>query len=393
VKFARLVEEVTVDDAADAVRVAERIGFDRVWLIEGRGADPRMVVGAVNAGRLRLVLVLDPAADNSVPPGLPLELAVAQGSGWLDGLRAMLDGASYDPAPPAWVMADDVGTVAAAARSGVGAAIPALGSPEDAEQWAAEYEAELAADSAAAAGGTVNAALAVVLPAGDDAGELVGMIERYRQCGVDEVILGGEKAGDRDFMERVIGEFDDDEVRDAVAATAARRAPLVERIEQRAQPKATAAQAAASPPRRRPKRLAARAQAMQQAAVRRMSDRQLEIVVGNRLGVRALFAVTARMYRPSKAGGFSGPIEFTLTTPHGPETWTIDCSPAGATTRRAAAPDAKLRVDAKLADFLRVGVGEVNAPSAVLAGKLNIRGDFGLALKMGEMFGGPSLTG
>jgi putative sterol carrier protein len=37
-----------------------------------------------------------------------------------------------------------------------------------------------------------------------------------------------------------------------------------------------------------------------------------------------------------------------------------------------------------------VGVGEISAPSAVLSGKLNVRGDFGLALKLGPMFGGPS---
>ena len=85
------------------------------------------------------------------------------------------------------------------------------------------------------------------------------------------------------------------------------------------------------------------------------------------------------------------PIEFTLETRHGPEVWTIDCSETGAKARRAASPDAKLHVDAKLADFLRVGVGEIAAPSAVLSGKLNVRGDFGLALKMGEMFGGPSV--
>ena len=36
------------------------------------------------------------------------------------------------------------------------------------------------------------------------------------------------------------------------------------------------------------------------------------------------------------------------------------------------------------------GVGEIGAPAAVLSGKLNVRGDFGLALKLGPMFGGPS---
>jgi putative sterol carrier protein len=37
-------------------------------------------------------------------------------------------------------------------------------------------------------------------------------------------------------------------------------------------------------------------------------------------------------------------------------------------------------------------VGEIKAPAAVMSGQLNVRGDFGLALKMGEMFGGPALV-
>jgi putative sterol carrier protein len=148
----------------------------------------------------------------------------------------------------------------------------------------------------------------------------------------------------------------------------------------------------ADPPRKKKRnaKMAKRAQAFQEGAVRKMSDRQLEMVIGNRLGVRGLFNAMAGMYQPKKAGDFEGPIEFTLETRHGPEVWTIDCSPTGARARKEPSPDAKLHVEAKLADFLRVGVGEISAPSAVLSGKLNVRGDFGLALKLGPMFGGPS---
>ncbi len=392
-KFARLVEAETVDEAAAAVRAAETAGFDRVWLIEGRGADPRMVVGAVNAKDLKIVLQLDPTEDTSVPPGLPVDLAVAGGSGWTDSLRALLDQAPYEPDPAAWVAARDVGTVAAAGRAGVGVAFEAFDRPEDAEEWCAEYEAELSAASARAIGATVNARLAVFVAAGEDADALVGLIERYREAGVDEAILVGESAADRDFASRVFAEFDDDEVRAAAEAKAERLAPAVEALAaqsgKKPGPGAAATEDAAGKKRSKP--MSKRIAAFQDKAVRRMTDRQLELLVGNRLGVRALFHAMAKMYRPSKAGDFSGPIEFTLETGHGPETWTIDCSPQGAKARRAPSPEAKLHIDAKLADFLRVGVGEITAPSAVLSGKLNVRGDFGLALKLGEMFGGPSV--
>lgn len=387
-----MIEAESVDAAAAAVGDAEAIGFQRAWLVDGAGADPRMVVGAVNSFGLKLVLQLDPNEDASVPPGLPIELAVAGGAGWTDSLRALLDGAPYEPDPAGWVVAADVGTVAAAGRSGVAVAFSALEPAEKAEEWVAEYDAELSADSARALGSTLNPGVAVMLSAGDDADALIGLIERYREAGVDGVILSGPNAGDRDFMRRVIDEFDDDEVRDAVAAKAAGRAAAIEKLAVASGSADDEAPATdASPKPRKSSSMMKRLAKFQDSAVRRMSDRQLELLVGNRVGVRALFRAMAQMYRPSKAGDFSGPIEFTLETPHGPEVWTIDCSPSGATARRGPSPEAKLHVEAGLADFLRVGVGEIAAPSAVLSGKLNVRGDFGLALKMGEMFGGPSV--
>lgn len=391
-KFARLVEETTVDAAADAVRQAETIGFDRVWLVEGNGADPRMVVGAVNAFGLKIVLQLDAAEDASVPPGLPVELAVAGSAGWSDSLRALLEAAPYEPDPAGWVVAADVGTVATAGRSGVGVAFDPFEQAEEAEEWTSEYEAELSSNSASALGGTVNAATAVFLPTGDDADALIGLVERYREAGVDEVILHGENAGDQEFVSKVIAEFDDEDVRAAADAKRERIAGAIEKLSARAAAAPAEEPDAAAPRKRKTGSMGKRIARFQTDAVQKMSDRQLERLVGNRIGVRFLFKAMASMYRPSKAGDFAGPIEFTLETPHGPEVWTIDCSPAGAKSRRGASPDAKLHVEAGLADFLRIGVGEIAAPSAVLSGKLNIRGDFGLALKMGEMFGGPSVA-
>jgi hypothetical protein len=398
VKFSRLIEEPNVDAAVDAVKATDGLGYESVWLGEGKElADPRLVAGAARVDGLKLVLQLDPGADTALPPGLPIELAVDGAAGWVDSLRAVLRESPYEPDPLVWVTAPDVGTVATAGRAGVGVAFAAREQPEDAEAWVAEYEGELTSGSAAAVADEVNARLAVMLPAGDDADALVGLVERYREAGVDAVILSGPNAGEADFVRRVIAEFDDDEVRAAAEAKAERLAPAIAAAAGRAttQPAASGASAseATPPPRKKKKRnakMAKRAQAFQEGAVRKMSDRQLELVVGNRFGIRGLFNAMAGMYRPAAAGDFEGPIEFTLETSHGPEVWTIDCSPSGAKARHEPSPDAKLHVEAKLADFLRVGVGEISAPSAVLSGKLNVRGDFGLALKLGPMFGGPA---
>lgn len=392
-KFARLVEEATVDAAVEAVQSSERIGFERVWLREREGLpDPRLVASAARLDELKLVLQLDAEADSVVPPGLPIELAVSGGPGWAGALSALLGDSPYEPDPAVWVVAGDVGTIAAAGRAGVGAAFEALESADDAADWTAEYEGELLSESAQAAAGTVNAQTAVFLDAGDDADELVGLVERYREAGVDQVILCGEAAGQIDFVERVLAEFDDDEVRSAAQAKAERLAPAITAATNRSTTAVAEEPAPVSPDKKkkRPSKFAKRAQKFQEGAVRKMSDKQLEMLVGNRLGIRGLFNAMAGMYQPKKAGDFQGPIEFTLETRHGPEVWTIDCSPSGAKARREASPDAKLHVEAKLADFLRVGVGEIGAPAAVLSGKLNVRGDFGLALKLGPMFGGPS---
>lgn len=397
-RFARLIDETSVDAASAALRDAELSGFERVWLSDSGAVDPRMVVAAVNANEMRVVLRLNPADDASVPPGLPLELAVSGGTGWQDSARALLAAAPYRPEPAVWVAAGDVGTVAVAARAGVGVALEPFERPEDAADWVAEYEAELAAASAEPIGETVNAEVAVFLPAGGDPGELVGLIERYREAGVDQVILTGDGAIDREFARAVIAEFDDDDVRADAADKAERLAPAIAAMAARRTAEGGAGVEAAGSSteqketRKVSKDATRRAAALQQSVVRKMSDRQLEFFVGNRAGVSALMRAMARMYRPSQSNDFSGPIEFTLRTRRGAEVWTLDCSATGATAHRGPSAGAKLRLEAGIADFLRVGVGEIAAPSAVLGGKLEVTGDFGLALRMGEMFGGPSVV-
>jgi putative sterol carrier protein len=394
VKFSRLIEEGTVEAAIDAVQVSDGLGYSRVWLREGEGlADPRLVVAAAKVKNLTIVLQLDPGADSAIPPSLPIELAVGGGAGWADALRALLNDSPYQPDPPVWVVAADAGTVAAAGRAGVGVAIAPVDEPEDSEELVAEYEGELQSDSARALAEGVNASVAAHVSSGEDPDALVGLVERYREAGVDEVILDGPSSGDAEFVGRLLAEFDDDEVRDAASAKAARLEPAIAAAVKRASGSdAQPAVDASKPKSRKPSKFAARAAKFQEGAVRKMSDRQIEVLVGNRLGMRGLFRAMASMYRPSKANGFEGPIEFKLATRKGSETWTINCTATGASASKNESPDAKLHVEAKLADFLRVGVGEIAAPSAVLSGKLNVRGDFGLALRMGEMFGGKPLA-
>lgn len=333
------------------------------------------------------VIQLDLADDLTIPNDAT-EIVVAASEGWVDSLAAALR--STERALPAWVLAPDIGTAATAARNGVGAVIPELDDADAAAEWVEEYDAELAGPTARAIGRAAFAGCAVIidLPAGLDAA--VGLIERYRQAGIDEVVLRGPALDDAALLDALATEFDDEEVRAQTSERQQHRsAAQAKRVAQ-----AERAEKAQAEPRRKaktPGRFAKFAQRQQESATRRMSDRQLTAIVGNPVGIRALMATTARRYRPERAAGFDGELEFRFETGRGEEIWTIACTASGAKARRGESPEAALHVAAKLADFLRVGTGEISAPSAVLGGKLQIRGDFGLAMRMGEMFDGPKI--
>lgn len=104
--------------------------------------------------------------------------------------------------------------------------------------------------------------------------------------------------------------------------------------------------------------------------------------------MRLLFAGMRRIYRPDKAKDFRGEIEFSLDTPHGVEIWTMTCLADRARMTRGPASDPQLRLRAEIADFLRVATGGLDPGRALVTGRLGIRGDFGLAARLGELFGG-----
>jgi putative sterol carrier protein len=390
VRIARLIEEQDPARASRAARIADQAGVAAVWLPEREGvADPRTVSRGTALERAVYVLELDPADDIELPVGVHVDVVVDGRSGWADSLRAVAGTADAASEPLCWVRAKDVATAAAAARAGVGALFPAFDNPDSAAEWVAEYEAELSSSSASAIATRVNAACAVNVELADDPATTIGTIERYRQAGIDEVILSGSTEDDQSVLAEVLAAFDDDEVRAESSKRLRERAPAVEAMLDRA---AGVEAEAAADGSGEPGSFVAWFRRQEERVVGRMSDRQLETVVGNRFGVRALLMTMAKRFRPDQANGFEGDIEFTLNTRHGPEVWSINCRPDGASARKGGSPDARLRIEASLADFLRVGTGEIPAPGAVLSGKLMVRGDFAIALRMGEMFDGPAFV-
>lgn len=124
------------------------------------------------------------------------------------------------------------------------------------------------------------------------------------------------------------------------------------------------------------------------------SDAELERLLRLPLGQRMLFEGMARSFRPKKAFGFVGQIQITLTFPAteaDPGVWTLDIGKSRAAARRGSVDEPAVAMRIGAADFLRLAGGR--NPGAVLLrenSELDVRGDFAVAMRMTEMFGGPS---
>src|SRR5947199_10573389 len=96
----------------------------------------------------------------------------------------------------------------------------------------------------------------------------------------------------------------------------------------------------------------------------------------------------ARAYRPDRAAGWSGDIRYELTDSHGAtRVWTVSCRADGALAREGAAADPALTIKLALADFIRLAGRDLDPAKALLSGRMDLQGDFDVAVKLGDMFG------
>jgi hypothetical protein len=125
--------------------------------------------------------------------------------------------------------------------------------------------------------------------------------------------------------------------------------------------------------------------------VRGADDRTLERLFANGPALRLLFGAAARRFDPSRARGFVGELQCDLRTTTGAvRSWTIVIEGERARARRGAADDPALVATAAAADLVRMAAGELDSGRALLTGRLDVRGDFRLMMRLGAMFGGRS---
>jgi putative sterol carrier protein len=130
------------------------------------------------------------------------------------------------------------------------------------------------------------------------------------------------------------------------------------------------------------------AEAALAAFVRGRSDSQLERTIGSSVGLRLLFKGMEQAYVPEKAGGFEGEILYELSTSNGPKRWTVAVNNQRAVAEERDAHEPAVTMRLPLPLFIRLAANEASPAVAMLEGDLVVEGDFVVAGRLNEMFGG-----
>lgn len=90
--------------------------------------------------------------------------------------------------------------------------------------------------------------------------------------------------------------------------------------------------------------------------------------------------------KPEVCAAVNAVVVFDLSGDEG-GTWTVDCTQPGGAVTEGGRENPKVTVLMAAADFLAMMGGALNAQKAFLTGKLKVKGDMGVALKLGQLLG------
>jgi hypothetical protein len=356
------------------------------------------------------------------------------------------------PHPPLWVACSRRETIHLAARRGLGALSFSFVDPAEAAPWVREYYELIASEECVPLGFAVNPNVAVVLPAmlhGDEATAIERGIDgahffgyslahyyamrdhvpgttnvweeflaRREQVGFARDVIQADQAalgvkvmqdglgslrgaiGTPEQVRELVRRYEEagvDQVIFALQAGPNRHEHVCESIELIAREVMPEfAERRDERERMKGERLGPAVRAPLERVVRDASPEQLERRFASPLVQRALFEGMARSFDPRFAAGFEGVVEYELTYPAAgrpADTWRIVVEGGRARAVQGAdggggEPAVRLRVPAS--DFARIAADLTSPATVVLQGRLAIEGDFGVAARLSEMFGGPS---
>lgn len=125
--------------------------------------------------------------------------------------------------------------------------------------------------------------------------------------------------------------------------------------------------------------------------VRGSDDRRLERTLACEPAVAVLLRAAAARFDPAAADGFGGDVQLDLRSSTGKvRAWTIAVRGDRARVRRGASPAPAVVVKLARADLARLAAGELDVGRALLGRRLDLEGDFEVAMRLGPMFGAAS---
>jgi len=93
---------------------------------------------------------------------------------------------------------------------------------------------------------------------------------------------------------------------------------------------------------------------------------------------------------PEKAGSTKAVIQFDLSGDQGGKWW-VKIHDGQAESGKGDAPEApQLTLMADAMDYVKISLGQLDGTAAFMHGKLKIKGDMGLAIKMASLFRRPT---
>jgi len=103
-----------------------------------------------------------------------------------------------------------------------------------------------------------------------------------------------------------------------------------------------------------------------------------------------IFEAMPQAIVPEKAGTTNAMIQFDLSGDQGGKWW-VKIHDGQAESGQGDAPEPpKLTLLADAMDYVKISLGQMDGTAAFMQGKLKIKGDMGLAIKMPTMFKRPS---
>jgi putative sterol carrier protein len=102
-----------------------------------------------------------------------------------------------------------------------------------------------------------------------------------------------------------------------------------------------------------------------------------------------VFEQMPEYFQPDKAGSTNATIQFDLSGDEGGKWW-VKIADGQATSGRGDAENPNLTLLADARDYVKITLGQMDPTAAFMQGKLKIKGDMGLAIKMQSMFKRPN---